>query len=49
MGNFLGNFLILLVKQFCGALMNNCLLVYATMFPFKNKFSHLTGYFDFLF
>ena len=45
---FFGSFLILLVQQFCGALMNNCLLEYATVFPIKNKFSHLTGYFDFL-
>ena len=29
--------------------MNDCLLEYAIMFPIKNKFSHLTGYFDFLF
>ena len=35
---FLGNFPILLVQQFCGALMNSCLLEYATVFPIKNKF-----------
>ena len=46
---FLGNFLILLVQQFCGALMSSCLLEYATLFPIKNKFSHLAGYFEFLF
>ena len=46
---FLGNFLILLVQQICGTLMNNCLLEYATVFPIKNRFTHLTGYFDFLF
>ena len=45
----LGSFLIFLVQQFCGALLNSCLLEYPTVFPIKNKFSHLTGYFDFLF
>ena len=35
---FLGNFPILLVQQFCGALMNSCLLEYAPVFPTKNKF-----------
>ena len=45
---FLGNFPILLVQQFCGALMNSCLLEYATVFPIKNKFQPviLTFYFD---
>ena len=45
----LGSFLIFLVQQFCGALLNSCLLECPTVFPIKNKFSHLTGYFDFLF
>ena len=52
MDNFLEKFLILLVKQFFGALMNSCSLECATMFPIRNKFSHniwLTSYFDFLF
>ena len=35
---FLGNFPILFVQQFCRALMNSCLLKYATVFPIKNKF-----------
>ena len=35
---FLGNFPILLVQHICGALMNSCLLEYATVFPIKNKF-----------
>ena len=35
---FLGNFSILLVQQFCGALMNSCWLGYATVYPIKNKF-----------
>ena len=35
---FLGNFPIILVKQFCGTFMNSCLLEYATAFPIKNKF-----------
>ena len=35
---FLGNFPILLVQQFCEALMNSYLLEYATVFPIKNKF-----------
>ena len=48
-GTFLGNFLILLVQQFCGAVTNSCLLEYATVFPIKNKFLHLIGYFEFLF
>ena len=34
----LGNFPILLVQQFCGALMNSCLLEYAAVFPIKSKF-----------
>ena len=34
----LGNFPIFLVQQFCGALMNGCLLEYATLFPIKSKF-----------
>ena len=46
---FQGNFLIPLVQHFCGALMKSCLLEYATVFPIKKKFSHITGYFDFLF
>ena len=46
LATFQENFLILLVQQFCGALMNSCLLEYATVFPIKNKFSHLTGYFE---
>ena len=45
---FLGNFPILLVQHICGALMNSCLLEYATVFPIKNKFQTviLTFYFD---
>ena len=45
---FLGNFLVFLVQQFCGALMNSYLLEYATVFPIKNKFKPviLTFYFD---
>ena len=41
-------FPILLVQQFCGALMNSCLLEYATVFPIKSKFWPviLTFYFD---
>ena len=35
---FLANFPILLVQQFCEALVNSCLLEYATVFPVKNKF-----------
>ena len=46
---FQGNFLIPLVQHFCGALMNSCLLEHAPVFPIKKKFSHITGYFDFLF
>ena len=46
---FFENFLVLLVQQFCGALMNSFLLKYTTVFTIKSKFSHLTGYFDFLF
>ena len=44
---FLGNFPILLEKHFCGALMNSCLLEYATVFPIKNKLQPviLTFYF----
>ena len=34
----LGNFSILLVQSFCGALVNSCLLEYANVFPIKNKF-----------
>ena len=34
----LGNFPMLLVQQFCGALMNSCLLEYAAVFPIKSKF-----------
>ena len=34
----LWNFPILLVQYFCGALMNSCLLEYATVLPIKNKF-----------
>ena len=33
----MGNF-ILLVQSFRGALVNSCLLEYATVFPIKNKF-----------
>ena len=36
---FFGNFPILLVQHICGALMNSCLLEYATVFPIKYKFS----------
>ena len=36
--NFLGSFPMLLVQQFCGALMNSCLLEYATVLPIKNNF-----------
>ena len=45
---FLGNFPILLVQHIYGALMNSCLLEYATVFPIKNKFQPviLTFYFD---
>ena len=45
---FLGNFPVLLQKQFCRALMKSCLLEYATVFPIKNKFQSviLTFYFD---
>ena len=43
----LGNFSILLVQSFCGALVNSCLLEYANVFPIKNKFSHLTSHFEF--
>ena len=45
---FLGNFPILLVQQFCGALMNSCLCEYATVFSMKNKFQPviLAFYFD---
>ena len=35
---FLGNFPIFLELQFCGALVNSCLLEYGTVFPIKNKF-----------
>ena len=35
---FLGNFPVLLVQHICGALMNSCLLEYATVFPIKNTF-----------
>ena len=38
---FLGNFPILLVQWFCGALMNSCLLGYVTVFP-----AILAFYFD---
>ena len=34
----LGTSPILLVQQFCGALINGCLPEYATVFPIKNKF-----------
>ena len=45
---FLGNFPIIFIQKFCGALMNSCLLKYATVFPIKNKFQPviLTFYFD---
>ena len=45
---FLGNFPILLVQQFCGALLNSCLYEYATVFSIKNKFQPviLAFYFD---
>ena len=45
---FLENFPILLVQQVCRALMNSCLLEYATVFPIKIKFWPviLTFYFD---
>ena len=45
---FLGNFLFFLVQKFCWALMNSCLLEYATVFPTENKFKPviLTFYFD---
>ena len=36
--NPLGNFPILLVQWFCGALVNSCLLEYTSVFPVKNKF-----------
>ena len=42
---FLGSFLLLLVQQFWGALMNSCR--WAVVFPIKNRFSHLTCYFDY--
>ena len=35
---FLGNFPTFLELQFCGALVNSCLLEYGTVFPIKNKF-----------
>ena len=44
---FLGNIFMLLVQQFCGAIVNSCLLEYANVFPIKNKFSHLTSHFEF--
>ena len=34
----MGNFPILLAQSFSGALVNSCLLEYATVFPIKNKF-----------
>ena len=37
----LGNFPTLLVRQFCGALMNSCLLEYASVFPIKNSLNRL--------
>ena len=47
MDNFPGKYFMLLVQQFCGALVNSCLLEYATVFPLKNKFLHLTSHFEF--
>ena len=44
---FLGNFPILLVQQFCEALMNSYFLEYATVFPIKNKFLPVILTFDF--
>ena len=38
---FLENVPILLVQQFCGTLMNSCLLEYAIVFPIKNYFGFL--------
>ena len=38
---YLGNFPILLVQQFRGALINSCLLGYATVLPIKKKFYRL--------
>ena len=45
---FLGNFLLFSVQKFCWALMNSCLLEYATVFPTENNFKPviLTFYFD---
>ena len=34
----LGKFPVVFVKEFCGALMNSCLLGYVIVFPIKNKF-----------
>ena len=34
----LGNVPIVFVQEFCGALMNSCLLGYVIVFPIKNKF-----------
>ena len=45
---FSGKFPILLVQHIYGALMNSCLLEYATVFPIKDRFQPviLTFYFD---
>ena len=34
----MGNVPILLAQSFSGALVNNCLFLYAAVFPIKNKF-----------
>ena len=44
---FLENSAIFLVQQLCGALMNNWLLEYATVFSIKNKFQPIFFTFDF--
>ena len=46
---FLRNFPILLVQKIYWALMNSCLLEYATVFQIKNNRLFSTGYFEFLF
>ena len=44
---FLGNFPVLLIQQFCGILINSCLLEYAIVFPIKNKFWFFFFFFAF--
>ena len=46
---FFRNFLILFVQKIYGALMNSCLLQYATLSPIKKTRLFSTGYFEFLF